>query len=85
MDLEGGSKALDLRGLKVKRTKTECMCIEQQSTKQPIRCQDQLVPEIVDFKLQGSLVHEHGHSEIKGRIRFEAGLDNRGKKKQKKP
>ena len=70
LDLERWRYALESRGLRISRTKTEYLCGNKKEVRAPIKLQDADVPETDDFKYLGSTIQSNGECgrEIKRRI-----------------
>ena len=62
--------ALERRGMKVSRSKTEYLCINGGNDKEIVKMEDTKVPQIKEFKYLGSTVQESGscEREIKRRV-----------------
>ena len=69
-ELEGWRNALEKRGLKVSRAKTEYLCINKKRDLPPIKIGDDDLPEVQDFKYLGSIIEQSGScaNEVKKRI-----------------
>ena len=69
-ELEGWRNALEIRGLKVSRAKTEYLCINKKRDLPPIKIGDDDLPEVQDFKYLGSIIEQSGScaKEVKKRI-----------------
>ena len=69
-ELEGWRNALEKRGLKVSRAKTEYLCINKKRDLPPIKIGDDDLPEVQDFKYLGSIIEQSGSctKEVKKRI-----------------
>ena len=70
VDLEQWRYALESRGLRISRTKTEYLCGNKKDSQPPIKLQDADVPETEDFKYLGSTIQSNGECgrEVKRRI-----------------
>ena len=68
--LECWRYALERRGMKVSRSKTEYLCINGGNDKKIVKMEDTKVPQIKEFKYLGSTVQESGscEREIKRRV-----------------
>ena len=69
-ELEEWRNALERRGLKVSRGKTEYLCINKKRNLPPIKIGDDDLPEVEDFKYLGSTFEQSGGcvKEVKKRI-----------------
>ena len=56
--LECWRYALERRGMKVSRSKTEYLCINQKNDKETVKMEDTKVPRVKEFKYLGSTVQE---------------------------
>ena len=70
VDLERWRYALESRGLRISRTKTEYLCGNKKDIQSPIKLQGADVPETEDFRYLGSTIQSNGECgrEIKKRI-----------------
>ena len=70
LDLERWRHALESRGLRISRTKTEYLCVNKKDSQLPIKLQSTDVPESNEFRYLGSTIQSNGESgrEIKKRI-----------------
>ena len=70
LDLERWRNALESRGLRISRTKTEYLCGNKKDVQSPIKLQGADVPETEDFRYLGSTLQSNGECgrEIKKRI-----------------
>ena len=70
VDLEQWRYALESRGLRISRSKTEYLCGNKKDSQPPIKLQDADVPETEDFKYLGSTIQSNGECgrEVKRRI-----------------
>ena len=68
--LESWRKALERRGLKVNRKKTEYMCVNERQGNGTVRMQGEEVAKVEDFKYLGSTVQSNGECgrEVKKRV-----------------
>ena len=57
--------ALERRGMKVSRSKTEYLCVNGENDKETVKMEDTKVPRVTDFKYFGSMVQESGSCEKK--------------------
>ena len=71
--LESWKYALERRGMKVSRSKTEYLCINGRNDDETIKIEDTKVPRVKEFKYLGSTVQESGgcKREIKKRVQAE--------------
>ena len=74
--LERWRYALDRRGMKVSRSKTECMCVNERGDGEMVLLQGVEVPKVKEFSYLGSTVQYNGvcGSEVKRRV--QAGWNN---------
>ena len=68
--LESWRYALERRGMKVCRSKTEYLCINGRNVDETVKMEDTKVPRVKEFKYLGSTVQESGSfaSEVKKRV-----------------
>ena len=68
--LESWRYALERRGMKVNRRKTECMCVNEKQVKGTVKMQGEEVAKVEDFKYLGSTVQSNGECgrEVKKRV-----------------
>ena len=68
--LESWRYALERRGMKVSRSKTEYLCINGENDSKTVKMNDTKVPRVKEFKYLGSTVQESGscESEVKKRV-----------------
>ena len=68
--LESWRYALEKRGMKVSRSKTEYLCINEGNDKETVKVDDTKVPRVKEFKCLGSMVQESGSCkrEVKKRV-----------------
>ena len=68
--LEFRRYALERRGMKVSRSKTEYLCINGGNDHETVKMEDTKVPKVKEFKYLGSTVHESGgcEREVKKRV-----------------
>ena len=68
--LESWRYALERRGMKVNRRKTECMCVNERQVKGTVKIQGEEVAKVEDFKYLGSTVQSNGECgrEVKKRV-----------------
>ena len=71
--LESWSYALERRGMKVSRSKTEYLCINEGNDDETVKMEDAKVPRVREFKYLGSTVQESGgyDREVKKRVQAE--------------
>ena len=55
--------ALERRGMKLSRSKTECLCINKGNDKETVKMDDTKVPRVTKFEYLGSMVQESGSCE----------------------
>ena len=65
--------ALERRGMKVSRSKTEYLCINGGSNDETVKMEDTKVPRVKEFKYLGSTVQESGGCEREVKQRVQAG------------
>ena len=75
-ELEQWREALENRGMRLSRTKTEYMCVGQRSTKPAILMQGEVVPETCEFKYLGSTIQKHGDCGTEVKRRTQAGWNS---------
>ena len=70
LDLERWRQALETRGMKISRTKTEYLCVNKTQEQLPMKLRGVDVPEVEDFKYLGSTLQSNGDcgQEIRKRI-----------------
>ena len=61
--LESWKYALERRGMKVIRSKTEYLCINGGNDDEIVKMEDAIVPRVKEFKYLGSTVQESGDCE----------------------
>ena len=68
--LESWRYALERRGMKVSRSKTEYLCINEGNDDETVKMEDTKVPRVKEFKYLGSTVQESGgcEREVKKRV-----------------
>ena len=71
--LESWKYALERRGVKVSRSKTEYLCINGENDDETVKMEDTKVPRIKEFKYLGSTVQESGGCEREVKKRVQAG------------
>ena len=71
--LESWKYALERRGMKVSRSKTEYFCINRGNDDETVKMEDTKVPRVKEFKYLGSTVQESGSCEREVRKRIQAG------------
>ena len=71
--LESWKYALEIRGMKVSRSKTEYLCINGGNDDETVKMEDTKVPRVKEFKYLGSTVQESGSCERKVKKRVQAG------------
>ena len=71
--LESWKYALERRGMKVRRSKTEYLCINGGNDDETVKMEDTKVPRVKEFKYWGSTVQESGGCERKVKKRVQAG------------
>ena len=71
--LESWKYALERRGMKVSRSKTEYLCINGGNDNETVKMEDTKVPRVKEFKYLGSTVQESGGCERKVRKRVQTG------------
>ena len=65
--------ALERRGMKVSRSKTEYLCINKRNDKETMKMEDIKTPRVKEFKYLGSTVQESGSCEREVKRRVQAG------------
>ena len=70
--LESWKYALERRGMKVSRSKTEYLCINGGNDNETVKMEDTKVPKVKEFKYLGSTVQESGSCERKVKKRVQA-------------
>ena len=71
--LESWKYALERKGMKVSRSKTEYLCINGGNYDETVKMEDAKVPRIKEFKYLGSTVQESGGCEREVKKRVQAG------------
>ena len=71
--LESWRYALKRRGMKIRRLKTEYLCINGGNDDETVKVEDTKVPRVKEFKYLGSTVQESGSSERKVNKRVQEG------------
>ena len=71
--LESWRYALERRGMKVSRSKTEYLCINGGNDDETVKMEDTKVPRVKEFKYLGSTVQESGGCEREVKKRVQAG------------
>ena len=71
--LESWKYALERRGMKVSRSKTEYLCINGGNDDETVKMEDAKVPRVKEFKYLGSTVQESGGCEWEVKKRVQAG------------
>ena len=71
--LESWKYALERRGMKVSRSKTEYLCINGGNDNETVKMKDTKVPRVKEFKYLGSTVQESGGCEREVKKRLQAG------------
>ena len=71
--LESWKYALERRGMKVSRSKTEYLCINGKNDDETVKMENTKVPRVKEFKYLGSTVQEIGGCEREVRKRVQAG------------
>ena len=71
--LESWKYALERRGIKVSRSKTEYLCINGRNDDETVKIEDAKVPRVKEFKYLGSTVQESGGCEREVKKRVQAG------------
>ncbi|MCJ8736618.1 hypothetical protein PDJAM_G00014560 [Pangasius djambal] len=72
-NLERRRFALERRGMKVSRSKTEYMCVNEREGSGTVRLQGEEVKKVQDFKYLGSTVQSNGECEKEVKKRVQAG------------
>ena len=75
-ELESWREALERRGLRVSRSKTEYLCIGKQTEKAPIKIGSENLPEVEQFKYLGSTLEVGGGSGAEVKKRMQAGWNS---------
>ena len=78
--LESWTYALERRGMKLSRSKTECLCINGGNDEETVKMEDTKVPRVKEFKYLGSTVQESGSCEREVKRRVQAGRIERMEK-----
>ena len=73
--LESWKYALERRGMKVSRSKTEYLCINGGNDNETVKMEDTKVPRVKEFKYLGSTVQESGDCEREVKKRVQAGCN----------
>ena len=71
--LESWKYALERRGMKVSRSKTEYLCINGGNDDETVKMEDTKVPRVKEFKYLGSTVQESGDCEREVKKRVQTG------------
>ena len=71
--LESWKYALERRGMKVSKLKTEYLCINGGNDDETVKVEDAKVPRVKEFKYLGSTVQESGGCEREVKKRVQAG------------
>ena len=71
--LESWMYALERKGMKVSRSKTEYFCINGANDNETVNMEDTKVPRVKEFKYLGSTVQESGGCEREVKKRVQAG------------
>ena len=71
--LESWKYALEKRGMKVSRSKTEYLCINGGNDDETVKMEDTKVPRVKEYKYLGSTVQESGGCEMEVKKRVQAG------------
>ena len=71
--LESWKYALERRGMKVSRSKTEYLCINGENDDKTVKMEDTKMPRVKEFKYLGSTVQESGDCEREVKKRVQAG------------
>ena len=71
--LESWKYALERRGMKVSRSKTEYLCINGGNDDETVKMENTKVPRVKEFKYLGSTVQESGDCEREVKKRVQAG------------
>ena len=71
--LESWKYALERRGMKVSRSKTEYLCVNGGNDDEIVKMEDTKVPRVKEFKYLGSTVQESGACEREVKKRVQAG------------
>ena len=71
--LESWKYALERRGIKVSKSKTEYLCINGGNDDETVKMEDAKVPRVKEFKYLGSTVQESGGCEREVKKRVQAG------------
>ena len=75
--LESWRYALERRGMKVNRRKTEYMCVNERQVKGTVKMQGEEVAKVEDFKYLGSTVQSNGECGREVKKRVQAGWNGR--------
>ena len=65
--------ALEKRGMKVSRSKTEYLCVNGRNDEETMKMEDKIGPRVKEFRYLGSTVHESGSCEKEVKKRVQAG------------
>ena len=71
--LESWKYALERKGMKVSRSKTEYLCINGGNNDETVKMEDTKVPRVKEFKYLGSTVQESGGCEREVKKKVQAG------------
>ena len=71
--LESWRYALEKRGMKISRSKTEYLCINGRNDDETVKMEDTKVPRVKEFKYLGSTVQESGSCEREVKRSVQAG------------
>ena len=71
--LESWRYALERKGMKVSRSKTEYLCINGGNDNETVKVEDTKVPRVKELKYLGSMVQENGSCEREVKTRVQAG------------
>ena len=71
--LESWRHALERRGMKVSRSKTEYLCINEENDDETVNIEDKKVPRVKEFKYLGSTLQESGSCEREVKRRVQPG------------
>ena len=75
-ELESWREAMERRGLRVSRTKTEYMCLNKQTEGHEIKLKGQQVPETTEFKYLGSTVQGNGDCDADVNRKIQSGWNS---------
>ena len=76
VELEKWRNALERRGLRISRTKTEYLCVGESTQNQAIKMGTEEIPETTTFKYLGSTVQGDGGCDYEVKKRIQAGWNN---------